>query len=279
MLAPFALGVVALLLAPAVATFALAFFDYDALSSPQWAGLDNFRELAHDPFVADSMRASLLFVALAVPLRVAVATGAALLLHRRERGAGAARTAVFLPTIVPDAAWALLWMWLLNPVYGPVNAALGGVGLGEPGWYATRGGALAMMVLMAAFTAGEGFVVALAARRELGEDLLEAARLEGASPWTAFRRVTLPLMAPVLTLVACRDLVVSLQATFAATYLITDGGPDRATLFLPVLIYDVAFEQLRYGYGAALTLVTCAFTGVVIAALYAFVRRWRLLEG
>ncbi len=107
----------------------------------------------------------------------------------------------------------------------------------------------------------------VAARQELPAELYALARLEGASPWYVLRTVTLPLMAPVLLLLAVRDVAVTLQASFTATYLLTDGGPDRATLFLPIYVYDVGFEQLRYGYGAAMTLAMFAALLLLVGAL------------
>jgi multiple sugar transport system permease protein len=276
LLAPFALGVTLLIVLPAGLTFGLAFFEYDGLADPRWVGLENFRALFDDPALVDALQASALFVAFAVPLRLAVATGLALLLHRRFAGVGFHRTAAFLPTIVPDAAAALTWAWLLNPLFGPVNVLLRGLGLPAPDWFADPEGALAMFVLISAFTVGEGFVVALAARQELPGEVEDLARAEGASPWFLTRRVTLPLMSPTLALIACRDVALALQASFAAAYLITDGGPDRATLFLPILVYDYAFEQLRYGYAAAVTLVLFVITGVLVLVLARMVRRWQV---
>ena len=276
LLVPFAVGTVALVVVPAAVTFGLAFFEYDGISPASWVGLDNLRDLFDDPFLADAAKASLIFVAIAVPLRLAVATGLALLLHRGFRGVGAARTIAFLPTIVPDAAAALTWAWLLNPLFGPVNGLLAGIGLPQPDWFNGPYGARALYVLIAAFTVGEGFIVALAARQELPRELEDLARVEGASPWFLTRKVTLPMMAPTLGLIACRDIAISLQSVFAATFLITDGGPDRATLFLPVLIYDYSFEQLRYGYGAAVTLVMFVMTAVLVLVLARGVRRWHL---
>ena len=196
-----------------------------------------------------------------MPLRLLGALGLALLLHRGFRGAGAHRTAVYLPTVVPDVAFALLWLFLVNPLYGPMNALLGAVGLPEPAWLTTATGAMAAVVLMSCFTIGEGFVVALATRQELPEELYELATLEGSRRWHTFRRVTLPLMAPTLALLAFRDVAFSLQATFVPALLVTGGGPDRATTFLPLLVYDNAFENCRYGYAAAMTLTMFAITG------------------
>jgi multiple sugar transport system permease protein len=107
-------------------------------------------------------------------------------------------------------------------------------------------------------------------------ELDSVARLEGARASYVLRTVTLPLMAPVLLLLATRDTAISLQASFTVTYLLTDGGPDRATLLLPIYSFDMAFEQLRYGYASAMMLlgfVACLATGIL---LYLIVRRWRL---
>jgi multiple sugar transport system permease protein len=123
---------------------------------------------------------------------------------------------------------------------------------------------------------GETFIVALAARQELPGELDEVARLEGASAVFVLRRVTLPLMAPVLGLLAARDVAVALQASFSPAYLLTDGGPDRATLLLPKYIFDVGFEQLTYGYAAAITLVMFVLTAGLALLQYRLVRRWRL---
>lgn len=279
LLAPFVAGAVVLVVLPAAVTFALAFFEYDGLSAARFTGLDNVRAMPGDAFLRDALTSSAIFLAIAVPLRLAAATGLALLLHARFRGAGAARTSAYLPTVVPEGAQALLFAFLLNPVYGPVNGLLGTLGLPQPDWIGDPAGARALFVVLAVFTVGEAFVVALAARQELGSDLHDLAALEGASPLHTLRRVTLPLMAPTLVLLACRDLTLALQGTFTAGYLITDGGPDRATLFLPIYVYDLAFEQLRYGYAAAVTLVLFLATAAVVYALHRLlrVRRFGLL--
>jgi multiple sugar transport system permease protein len=150
------------------------------------------------------------------------------------------------------------------------------VGIGPVSWFSDGDAAFAAIVLMFAFTVGESFIVALAARQELPAELYAVARLEGAGVWYVLRVVTLPLMAPVLLLLATRDVAVSLQATFTAVYLLTDGGPDRATLLLPIYSFDKGFEQFQYGYASAMMLL--AFAGCLGLALlqYLVVRRWRL---
>ncbi len=266
LLATYLIGGALLVVLPAALTFALSLTEYDLLTSPRFTGLENFGELLDDRILRTALLNSLLFLALAVPLRLAAAVGMALLLHRRARGRAAQRTAVYLPTVVPDVAFALLFLFLLNPVYGPVNALLGGLGLPQPEWLSTPAGAMASVVIVAAFTVGEGFVVALATRQELPEELYDLARLEGSGTRHTLRRVTLPLMRPTLALLAFRDTAFALQVSFVPALIVTGTGPDRATLFLPQFIYGAAFEELRYGYAAAVTLTLFALTALIVAA-------------
>lgn len=271
--APYAVGLLALLIVPALVTAGLAFTDYDLIGAPRYAGLDNFGDLLDDPAFADALGATVAFVVLAVPLRIGGALALALFLHRRFAGA---RAAVFLPTVVPDVAVALLWLFLANPIYGPIAIAFDAVGLPVPELLTSGPGALALVVLISAFALGEGFIVALAVRRELPEELYESARAEGASARFTLRRVTLPLLAPTLSLLACRDVAVSLQFAFVPALLVTGGGPDRATTFLPLLAYRNAFENGRYGYAAAMTLVAFGLTVIAVVAQLRWLRRGRL---
>lgn len=272
MLAPAVLGLVALVLVPVALTVSEAFLEDDLLGPPRWVGLDNFGRILDDPVFWGALETSALFLLLTVPVRLLGAVALALALHRDRSWR---RAAVFAPTAMPDVAVVAAWAFLLNPVAGPVNGLLGGLGLPQPGWFAEPGAALAGIAIIAAFSFGEGFLVALAARRELPADLFEAARLEGASAAHTLRRVTLPLLAPVLGLLAARDIAVALQASFVPAYLLTDGGPDRATLTLPIHVYDVGFEQFRYGEAAAMTVVLLALTAGLVALQWVALRRWR----
>ena len=272
MMVPYAVGALVLFLVPAVLSFVLAFTDADLVTPPEFTGLDNFERLSKDTVFDDVLWHTAAFLALVVPFRLIVATALALLLHSRFRGAGAGRTAAFLPTVVPDAAAALVWLFVFNPIYGPMNALIGAVGVGPVSWFSDADAAFAMIVLALTFAMGESFIVALAARQELPDDLYAIGRLEGASPLYVLRRVTLPLMSPVLALLAVRDVAVVLNLSFSFTYLLTDGGPDRATLFLPIYSFDVGFEGLQYGYATAITLLI--FAGCLGLALL----QWRLVR-
>lgn len=276
MLAPYVLGIAVLIGLPGVVTFALALTEYDLIRSPRFLGLENFRELWEDDVFRISLRNSLMFMAFAVPLRLAGALALALLLHRRFRGVGAARTSAYLPSVVPDVAYALLWLWIFNPLYGPLNLLLDALGGPTPRWMTDPRAAQWAIIVMSLFVIGEGFLVALATRQSLPAELYEMASLESAKPWHVFGRVTLPLMAPTLLLLLFRDTIFSFQATFVPALIVTQGGPPPyATTYLPVFAYQNAFEYLRYGYAAAATLVMFVVTALIVYVQYRIVRRWR----
>jgi multiple sugar transport system permease protein len=284
MLAPYVLGLVALVAVPAVLTFGFALTEYDLINAPQFVGLDNFRELAEDDVFRTALWNSIAFALVAVPLRLGAALGLALLLHRRHRAAGTARTAVMLPTVVPDVAYALLWLWLLNPLYGPIPLFLAQLGPGNttlwglsvPQFLTHPNDARAAIVLMALFTIGEGFLLLLVARQLLPTELYDLAALEDATAWGVFRRVTLPLIAPLLVLLALRDTILTFQLNFVPALIVTEGGPPPyATTYLPLFVYREGFEYLRYGYAAAATVVMFGLTAVVVVLQWRVLRRWR----
>ena len=277
-LAPYLIGTTVLVAVPAALTFWYAFTDHTGLAQPNFNGLTNLRRMAGDPLFFASLRASLIHVAIAVPLRLLAATALGLLLSAPRRGGRWYRALVYLPTVIPDIALALLFLWVLNPIYGPLNQILGALGLPQPTWLATPWGARTGVVLMLLFPIGEAFLVVLATRRQVNERLYEAAALEGCGPWLQLRRITLPLLAPVLVLLAVRDTVLTLQSNFVPAYVLTDGGPANATLYLPIYIFDQSFEFLGFGYGAMITLVMLLVTSVLIALQIVLVRRWRILR-
>jgi multiple sugar transport system permease protein len=276
MVAPFLVGVVVLVVAPALVTLVMSLFEWDLLQPARFLGLENFRELVGDVAFRASLRNSLAYVAIAVPLRVAIALGLALLMHRRMRGIGGERVAVFFPTVIPDVAYALLWLWILNPLYGPLNLLLGAVGLPTPSWLSVPASARWGVIIMGLFLIGEGFLIALAARRAVPGELYDLASSSGAGPWARFLRVTLPLMTPALLLMATRDTIMSFQATFVPALIVTEGGPPPyGTTYLPLFVYRNAFEYLRYGYASAATVFMFVLTASIVWLQYRAIDRVR----
>jgi multiple sugar transport system permease protein len=276
MLAPYLIGIAFLIALPALVTFALALTEYDLIRTPRFVGLENFRDLWDDEIFRTSVRNSLMFILFAVPLRLLGAVALALLLHRKFRGVAAYRTAGYLPTVVPDVAYALLWLWIINPLYGPLNLALGAIGGPTPSWLTDPRAAQWAVIIMSLFVIGEGFIVAMATRQGIPGELYELGDVEDASPLFMFWRVTLPLMAPTLLLLMFRDTIFSFQANFVPALLVTGGGPaPYATTYLPLFIYRNGFEYLRYGYASAATLVMFGLTALIVYLQYRIVKRWR----
>jgi multiple sugar transport system permease protein len=255
----------------------LAFTEYSGIQGPRFNGLDNFIRLLGDEQFWRAAGNSLVYAAISVPLRLGGALGFALLLHERRGGSGAARSIAYMPTVVPDVAYALLWLWLLNPLYGPLPLALEEVGLTSPRWLTDPWAARVAIPVMGAFQIGEGFVIALAARRLIPALLYDAAAVEGARPWFAFTRITLPLMTPVLALLALRDVVYSLQVNFIPALIVTDGGPRYATTYLPLYVYRAAFRYFRLGYASTMALAMFVLTAAIVVIQYRLAKRWRLL--
>lgn len=276
LLAPYVIGLVGLVFLPALVTFVLAVFEYDFIRNPRFVGLDNVSELLRDEVFRISLRNTLVFVALAVPLRLLGALGLALLYHPRFRGVGAYRTAAFIPTVIPDVAYALVWIWILNPLYGPLNLVITAMGLPAPSWMTAGGAAQTAIVIMTVFQIGEGFLIALATRQAIPGDLHDMARVEGASPRFMWWKVTFPLMAPTLVLLMFRDTVFMFQANFVPALLVTNGGPPPySTTYLPLFVYREAFEYLRYGYAAAATLAMFFVTALIVYLQWRTVQRWK----
>jgi multiple sugar transport system permease protein len=265
---PFLLGSLLLVVGPVLITVGYAFTSYDGFTPATFNGLDTFRDVLADPELHHSLHATGWFLLLVIPLRIVGGLLLALLADGRGRLAAATRVSVFAPAVIPDPATALIWLWVVNPLYGPLGALIR-LGGGTPGpllidpW-----GARLTIVALSAFALGEGFLVTLAARRELSPELYEAGRAEGARAFALFRRLTLPLLAPVLVLLAARDVLVSMTNAMVPTLLLTRGGPLDATKTLPLLVYERGFREGVLSEGAALAVLT------MLLGIGAFVLAW-----
>ncbi len=276
LLLPYAVGLLLLVVGPALFSFGLAFFHYDALSPPVWAGTLNFVLAYTDELFALSVRNSLALILIPVPLRVLGAFLLARLLQKNGRFLNWFRAAVYLPTIVPGAAFALAWLWILNPLYGPVNLLLQALGLPAPAWLVDPAWARPALALMAFWQIGEGFIVSLAALHDIPPELEDAARVDGAGSTAVLRHLLLPLVAPILLLLTFRDAIYTFQESFTHVYLMTGGGPYYATYTLPLFIYEQAFDLRAFGPASAALWMMYAITGLIVVALYAIAAQWNV---
>ena len=271
LLLPYLLGSLLLILIPALITVIAAFTDYDLVAAPAWVGLENFRRLLQSTYVRTGLINSIFFITLAVPLRLLGALGLALLLQNKRRLFGLHRAAVYIPTIIPPVAYALLWLWIFNPVYGPLNITLRWLGLPAPAWLADPNSARTAIVIMSLFQIGEGFVVLMAGLQTIPRSFYESAKVDGANGLHAFLKITLPLITPWLLLLTFRDLLVSVESTFTPSFVMTYGGPDYATTFAPLLVYELAFDFFDFGLAAAFMLSFFSLMVILILSIIAIV--------
>ena len=252
--------IAAVVLYPMISTMWLAFFDESLLrpnDPTEFVGLDNFRRLVTDGDFWKVVINSIVLTAGAVAGEVIIGMIIALAVNASYRGRGLFRTLNILPWVIPSFVTAFVWIWLLHPQFGPVNAFLQLLHIiNEPiAWLSN--GTTAMISLVAVFV-WKGlpwtFLVLLAGLQTIREDWYEAAKVDGASPWQMFRHITLPALRYVLVIVLVLRTIWTFNS-FDMVYLLTGGGPARATLTLPMRVYTAGFREYDIGMSSAIAAV------------------------
>ncbi len=225
----------------------------------RYVGLGNFRFLLSDDRFWNAFGNTVYFTALSVCLELVLGLGIALLLHRSFRCKGAVRAAVLLPWAVPTVVSARMWEWIYNTDYGILNHLLGAHinWLGSPAW------ALNAAVLTDVWKTTPFVVILLTAGLQvIPRELFQAARIDGAGTWDVFRRITLPLLRPVILVILIFRTLDAFRV-FDAVYVLTGGGPANTTETLSIYAYKVLFQTLQFGYGSAIALVVFLAVGAM----------------
>jgi multiple sugar transport system permease protein len=261
-LAPGLLAITVLFLIPIGAALLLSLTDFDIYSlgdiaHTRFVGLRNYTNLLADPLLWKAMRNTALFLFVGGPLTLGVALAAALLLHAKvTRGKGLFRTIFFTPYVTTLVAVAVVFRYLYHPRFGLIDHALGWVGVPPIDWLGDPRWAMPAIILLAVWkNFGYATILFVAGLQAIPESLYEAARLEGASPWQMFRKVTVPLLAPTLLFLGVMTTIGYFQF-FAEPYVMTGGGgPLNATLSVGLLMYKNGFRWWSMGYAAAIAFV------------------------
>jgi len=255
-----------MLLGPVVAVLLLSFTDW-TFGAPEaaWIGLGNYAEMLDDAVFWRTLRNTVVYVGLSVPISVALGLGAALLIEAGTSGVGFYRAAYFLPVVATLLGMALVWEFMFHPTVGLINQALGALGIPVRDWLKDPSTALYALMAIGVWQAvGLNMVLFLAGLKAIPRDLYEAAEIDGADgPWERFRRVTWPMLGPALVFVVTITAIRSFQV-FDTVQVVTEGGPQKATSVLLFLIYQEGFQFLRSAYAAALTVVFLVFTLAII---------------
>ena len=257
-LSPWIIGFLVFMAGPMVASLVLSLTDYDVLTSTDFVGGANYRELLADPKVRTSMANTLIYTVLHVPLTMVVSLALAMLLARAgRRSAGFFRTVFYLPTVTPKVAVGVLFLLLFNGQVGLINEALGWVGIDGPDWTVDGPWIKPGLVVMSAWSLGSTVIIYLAALQNVPRDLYEAAEMDGASPWARFRAVTVPMISGALFFTLIINTISSLQ-TFDEVYTAFFGSANQQTygsdaaLFYVIYLFQQAFQFLHMGYASAL---------------------------
>ncbi|MBL7256353.1 carbohydrate ABC transporter permease [Paractinoplanes lichenicola] len=238
-----------------------------------FVGAENYRKLADDPNVPAVLRATAFFSIGLVVLNLALALLLAVLLNQKLRGTTVFRVLFFSPVVVSLLAWTIVWGFLLQD-NGGINGLLDTIGIDGPNWLRSGGTAMASVVVVQVFkNVGLNMVLFLAALQGVPQDLYEAARTDGASPWTIFRRITLPLISPTILLTSIITVVGSLQV-FAQISVLTQGGPGTSTTVLVYYLYQQAFQFHAFGYGATLSVLLFLIVLALTVLQWQMRKRW-----
>jgi ABC-type sugar transport system permease subunit len=262
---------------PAIMALGVGFFHYRLRGyGTTFAGLENFRSAIDYNVFWLAVRNTGFFALIMVPSTIVLATAIALLVDRQSRAFGFIRSIILLPYITPVVATAIGWIWIFNPQYGVANLVLRSLGLPGSQWLLSTRVALPSVALYTLWH-GLGFdvILLLSAFASMPSDVIEAAGVDGASRWTTFWRVQLPLTSPTMFFVAFVSTVGALQS-FSQMYALSSGqgGPEYATTTLPLLIYQTAFVDFHFSYGAAMTLLLVVMILAVVGAQRWMARRW-----
>jgi len=253
-ISPFILGVLFWVLYPAGMAAWLAFQDWNLITPAKYVGLKNFQTMFNDRLFWQAFKVTSIFTVVSVPLGLILSFSLALLINMKVRGLALFRTIYYLPSIVPAVASAVLWAWILNTDFGLLNGVLSYFGIPRIAWLQEPKWTMPAFILMSLWGVGQAMIIFLAGLQGIDDVYYEAARIDGAGSWAQLVHVTIPMMSSVIFFNLILGVINSFQV-FTAAFLITNGGPQNATLFFVLYLYRNGFQFLKMGYAAALSWV------------------------
>ncbi|MFI7616213.1 carbohydrate ABC transporter permease [Nonomuraea terrae] len=244
---------------PAIASIGLSFADYSLAGTLSWVGLEHYERLAADPTFWEALRVTSVYAVISVPMILLTSLVMALLIRRPLRGLRFFRSVYFLPVMTSLVLAGVIWRWIYSDA-GALNSMLESVGVASVPWLGDERLVLPVLSSVATWTRfGFDMLILLAALLSVPPELEEAARVDGAGPWHVFRYVVLPHLRPALFFVLVIETVNAVQV-FDVIYVMTGGGPVRASTTLVFLLYKRGFEFFEFGYAAAIGVVLFAIT-------------------
>lgn len=250
---PWLLGFFILQLGPLVNSFWYSFTDFQLLGTTRFIGLDNFINIfTQDPYFWGSLRVTFVFVLFAVPCKIAFALFIAVILNKKWRGINLFRTLYYMPSILGGSiAISVLWRFLFMR-RGVINQIIALINIPAVDWLGDPRYALFTVSLVTIWQFGSSMVLFLAGLKQIPETLYEAARIDGAGKVRIFFRITLPMLTPIVFFNLIMQMINAFQE-FTTAFVITQGGPLRATYLYGLMLYEQGFKYFHMGYASALS--------------------------
>ncbi|GAA0998575.1 carbohydrate ABC transporter permease [Subtercola frigoramans] len=273
---PWIIGFVFIIGGPVLASLYLSFTDYSVLGTPAWIGTDNYQRMfTEDPRFWESLRVTLTYLVISVPIVQVFALSLATMLTNRIRGLGAYRAIFYVPSLIGGSvAIAILWRFLFQG-NGLLNNALGAIGVDTTfSWIGEPDTALYTLIVLNVWQFGSAMIIYLAGLKQIPGEMREAAIMDGAGPIRRFFSVTLPLLSPIIFFNVLMNVVGAFQA-FNTAYIVSNGtgGPADSTLFYTLYLYQKGFVDFDMGYASALGWVLLVIVGIAAGGLFALSRR------
>ncbi len=284
-ISPFLVGFIWFTAIPMAIAVYVSFTKYDIVSSPQWIGLANFAKLLRDERLRVSLLNTAFYAGISVPLNLIVAFAAALAMDMQIRGIRWYRTILYLPSVTPAVANAILWLWIFNPRWGLANQAIQFLGLPPQDWFLDPKLSKPCLIFMGLWGIGPTMVIYLAGLQGVPVALYEAAEIDGAGHWGKFWNVAVPILSPVTFFNLIMGIIGAFQI-FATAYILTTGGAGGSTagygvggvldslLFYVLYLWQNAFEFWRMGYASAQGWLLLAIILVLTAIQFKLAGRW-----
>jgi multiple sugar transport system permease protein len=265
-ISPWIVGYCVFYLYPFLASLYYSFTRFTGLGNPVFTGAANYSGLLHDSLFHTAVFNTFYYTIIEVPFSTVVALGLALLLNMKVRGQAVYRTLFYIPSIVPVVASSLIFVWIFEPSFGIVNALLSDVHITGPAWFFSVTWSKPTFILLGLWGLGQPMVIYLAALQGVPKEMYEVAALEGASAWSRLRRITIPMISPVILFNVILSLVLSIQYfTQAQVIESPPGSPGSSTMFYVTYYYQQAFQDLHLGYASAMAFLL--FVGVLIITI------------
>jgi multiple sugar transport system permease protein len=268
------IGYTILTIIPIGASFVLSFFNWSGGRNASFAGWYNYTQLVRNSTFGVSLLNTFYLWIGVMPATTILAIGLALLLNQDFKARNFVRSACFFPHVASVITIAGVWNMLFNPVMGPVNTFLSSLGIKNlPGWASDVHWAMPMAILCSIWkSVGYFMVIYLAALQTIPRDLYEAARIDGANPWQSFKRITVPMLTPT-TFFVMMMLTINCFQSFDLIYVLTKGGPGRATTTLVLHIYN-SFSSYQYGYAITVSIVLLFIVIIITILQFQMERKW-----